>query len=125
MDHSKKRDFRAWKYGSKNKYQGRRRRPKRKATVEERDSPAARPNQGCRDTVACGNSDDIDDAAIKFISASEKKIGHFENERTRSGDGSVNGVICDIGALTAMVSGARLSNVPHYWTRRPRLHKQT
>lgn len=105
MDHSK-RDFRARKYGSKNKYQGRRRRPKRKATVEERDSPTARPNQGCGDTVARGNSDDIDDAAIKFISASEKKIGHFENERTRSGDGSVNGVICDIGALTAMVSGA-------------------
>ncbi|KAL1483744.1 hypothetical protein MTO96_050201 [Rhipicephalus appendiculatus] len=76
MDHSKKRDFRARKFGSKNQYRERRRRPKRKATVEERESPAARPNQGSGDTGACGNFDEIDaaiklDAAIKF----EKKIG--------------------------------------------------
>lgn len=105
MDHSKKRDFRARKFGSKNQYRGRRRRPKRKATVEECESPAARPNQDSVDTGACGNFDEID-AAIKFVSASERKIGQFENERTMSGGGSVSGVICDIGALTAMVSGA-------------------
>ncbi|KAL1468191.1 hypothetical protein MTO96_041640, partial [Rhipicephalus appendiculatus] len=100
MDHSKKRDFRARKFASKNQYRGRRRKPKRKADVEECESPAARPNQDSGDT-ACGNFDEID-AAIKFISASEKKIEQFESERTKSVGGSVSGVFCDIGALTAM-----------------------
>ncbi|KAH6947223.1 hypothetical protein HPB50_017609 [Hyalomma asiaticum] len=87
MDHSKKRDYRARKFASAHQYQGRRRKPKRKATVEECESPAGRPNQGRGDTAACGNFDEID-AAIKFVA------------------GSVNGVICDVGALTAMVSRA-------------------
>ncbi|KAH8034368.1 hypothetical protein HPB51_023498 [Rhipicephalus microplus] len=105
MDNSKKRDFRARKFASKNKYQGRRRKPKRKAAVEECEPRATRPNQGSGDTAACGNFDEID-AAIKFISASEKKIEQFESERTKSVCGSVSGVFCDIGALTSMVSRA-------------------
>ncbi|KAH6939607.1 hypothetical protein HPB50_019947 [Hyalomma asiaticum] len=105
MDHSKKRDYRARKFASAHRYQGRRRKPKRKATGEECESPASRPNQGRGDTAACGNFDEID-AAIKFVSASERKIKQFENDRTRSVAGSVNGVICDVGALTAMVSRA-------------------
>ncbi|KAL1452370.1 hypothetical protein MTO96_043812 [Rhipicephalus appendiculatus] len=93
MDHSKKRHFRARKFASKNQYRGRRRKPKRKADVEECESLAARPNQGSGDTAVCGNFNEID-AAIKFISASEKKIEQFESERTKSVGGSVSRAVC-------------------------------
>ncbi|XP_040074766.2 uncharacterized protein LOC120846929 [Ixodes scapularis] len=105
MDNCKKRDFTVRKFRSKYKFQGRRRKLKRRTPTAQSLPLPDRPNpsnDGCS-----GGSEEIDpvDAAFTFVSASEKKIGFFENEERRSGDGSASAVVCDIGALTTLVSG--------------------
>lgn len=46
------------------------------------------------------------DAAVEFISASQKKIGFFESEPRPVGAPTVNTMLCEIGALTALVAGS-------------------
>ncbi|KAH7956023.1 hypothetical protein HPB52_005687 [Rhipicephalus sanguineus] len=46
------------------------------------------------------------DAAVEFISASQKKIGFFESEPRLVGAPTVNTMLCEIGALTALVAGS-------------------
>ncbi|KAG0445194.1 hypothetical protein HPB47_018671 [Ixodes persulcatus] len=64
-----------------------------------------RPNPSNDD--CSGGSEEIDpvDAAFTFVGASEKKIRFFKNEERRSGNGPASAVVCDIGALTTLVSG--------------------
>ncbi|XP_075751069.1 uncharacterized protein LOC142817685 [Rhipicephalus microplus] len=96
------------KYRSKNKFRGKRRRTYKKATANEnvRDGPAAgRPNID-HGNVDHGNCDDEINAAVNFVSASQKKIALFENDVRPNADRAESVVLCELGALTAVVAGA-------------------
>ncbi|XP_077549490.1 uncharacterized protein LOC144162721 [Haemaphysalis longicornis] len=100
MNEPKKRDFRARKARTKTPYRGRRRKPLQKVTAGgSRPTPPVSPNQHN------GHSDEID-AALNFVSASEVKIGLFEKDRAASDRNSASAVICDVSALTVLISGA-------------------
>ncbi|KAM7314836.1 uncharacterized protein ISCGN_004620 [Ixodes scapularis] len=106
MNDPTKRDFRARKSRTKNKYRGRRRKPQRKTTAESTRPTSAGPPPPARPNEGDGHSNEID-AAVNFVSASEVKIGLFEKDRAASGrDSTSSTAICDISALTVLVSGA-------------------
>ncbi|XP_077554044.1 uncharacterized protein LOC144168921 [Haemaphysalis longicornis] len=86
------------KYRSVHKFKGRRRKSTPKTRRTASAPAAARPSNGDADNLC-----DFD-AALEYVSASEKKIGLFQNEeRAREGDSYV---IADITALNLLVSGA-------------------
>lgn len=86
------------KYRSVHKFKGRRRKSTPKTRRTASAPAAARPSNGDADNLC-----DFD-AALEYVSASEKKIGLFQNEeRAREGDSCV---IADITALNLLVSGA-------------------
>ncbi|KAH7957190.1 hypothetical protein HPB52_015939 [Rhipicephalus sanguineus] len=105
MASPKKRSSDVRKFRTRHKYRGKRRRTLPKATAMD-DAPDApisdRPNA---DTEPRDSGCEID-AAVEFISASLKKIGFFESEPRPVGAPTVNTMLCEIGALTALVAGS-------------------
>lgn len=105
MASPKKRSSDVRKFRTRHKYRGKRRRTLPKATAMD-DAPDApisdRPNA---DTEPRDSGCEID-AAVEFISASQKKIGFFESEPRPVGAPTVNTMLCEIGALTALVAGS-------------------
>ncbi|XP_077554104.1 uncharacterized protein LOC144168976 [Haemaphysalis longicornis] len=99
------------KYRTKNKFRGKRRRTYKKVAAEKNvsDGPAAaRPNVD-HGNIAHGNSDHSDKeigAAVNFVSASQKKIEFFKNDVRPDADRAESVVLCELGALTAVVAGA-------------------
>ncbi|CAN8008685.1 unnamed protein product [Ixodes pacificus] len=106
MNDPTKRDFRAQKSRTKNKYRGRRRKPQLKTTAESTRPTSAGPPPPVRPNQGDGHSDEID-AAVNSVSVSEVKIGLFEKDTAASSRNSTSStVVCDISALTVLVSGA-------------------
>ncbi|KAH7967649.1 hypothetical protein HPB52_001526 [Rhipicephalus sanguineus] len=105
MASPKKRSSDVRKFRTRHKYRGKRRRTLPKATAMD-DAPDApisdRPNA---DTEPRDSGCEID-AAVEFISASQKMIGFFESEPRPVGAPTVNTMLCEIGALTALVAGS-------------------
>ncbi|CAN7950083.1 unnamed protein product [Ixodes hexagonus] len=107
MDVDRKCDFRARKFRTTHKFRGSRQKGKRKASKKKSASAGANPNLGRGDAFESDRSSFIG-SADKFVSASEKKIGMFQNGE-RAGDDRASTVICEIGAMKALVSGAACS----------------
>ncbi|CAN7945252.1 unnamed protein product [Ixodes hexagonus] len=107
MDVDRKRDFRARKFRTTHKFRGSRQKGKRKASKKKSASAGANPNLGRGDAFESDRSSFIG-SADKFVSASEKKIGMFQNGE-RAGDDRASTVICEIGAMKALFSGAACS----------------
>lgn len=98
------------KYRTRHKYRGKRRKPLRKTTAgnDACDAPTAvRPTAdiGHHDI---GNRDSGSefDAAVEFVSASQKKTEFFKSEPRSAGASAASTVLCEIGALTALVAGS-------------------
>ncbi|KAH6927224.1 hypothetical protein HPB50_001100 [Hyalomma asiaticum] len=97
-------DVRKFRTCHKHREKWRRTRPK--ATVKDDAALDAlisdRPNAV---TEPCDSGCEID-TAVEFVSASQKKVGFFESEPRLVGAPTVNTVLCEIGALTALVAGS-------------------
>ncbi|KAG0437200.1 hypothetical protein HPB47_017559 [Ixodes persulcatus] len=89
MDVDRKRNFRALKFRTTHEFKGSRQKDKQKASKKESSSAAPNPN------LDRGDASD----------ALKKKIRMFENGE-RPGDEHATTVICEIGAMKALVSGA-------------------
>ncbi|CAN7949425.1 unnamed protein product [Ixodes pacificus] len=106
MASPKKRSADYRKCRTRNKYRGKRRRttlPKATAKDDALDAQTShRPNVNSEPRDSASEID----AALEFVSASQKKIGFFENEPRSVGAPAVTVVLCEIGALTALVRGS-------------------
>ncbi|CAN8014692.1 unnamed protein product [Ixodes persulcatus] len=106
MASPKKRGADYRKCRTRNKYRGKRRRtrlPKATAKDDALDAQTShRPNVNSEPRDSASEIE----AALKFVSASQKKIGFFENEPRLVGAPAVTVVLCEIGALTALVRGS-------------------
>ncbi|KAH7986427.1 hypothetical protein HPB52_024980 [Rhipicephalus sanguineus] len=104
---------------TRHKYRGKRRRTLPKATAMD-DAPDApisdRPNA---DTEPRDSGGEID-AAVEFISASQKKIGFFESEPRLVGAPTVNTMLCEIGRAHGTCGGFGMPPLPRTEARRPR-----
>ncbi|XP_077561420.1 uncharacterized protein LOC144177720 [Haemaphysalis longicornis] len=111
MNGEDKRDFRRRKFRTSRLYKGKKRKRRSIATTTANAGTAgtARPNGDGPSSVANaaqpGGADFISDA-IGFVSASEKKLSAFQGEETASNGSGASAVICEVGALTDLVSGA-------------------
>ncbi|CAN7995977.1 unnamed protein product [Ixodes pacificus] len=103
----RKHDFRAQKFRTTHKFKGSRQKGKRKASKKKSSSAGAKPNLSRGDVFESDRSSFIG-SADKFVSASEKKIRMFQKGE-RAGDERASTVICEIGAMKALVSGAACS----------------
>ncbi|XP_050034085.1 uncharacterized protein [Dermacentor andersoni] len=94
----------ARKYRTRHKYRGKRRKTVKKTTAgnDARDAPTS-----VRPTADTGHRDSGEiDAAVDFVSASQKKMEFFKSESRSVGAPAASTVLCEIGALTALVTGS-------------------
>ncbi|XP_050027338.3 uncharacterized protein [Dermacentor andersoni] len=102
-----KRSHHGVKHRSVHKYRGRRRKSKAKArpaTTRSTAATAVRPSASGADPARVTDASGEFEAALEYVSVSEKKIGHFQAEE-RAHDG-VSSFITDLAALNILVSGA-------------------
>ncbi|KAL1472122.1 hypothetical protein MTO96_023165 [Rhipicephalus appendiculatus] len=95
-----------WLTRTRHKYRGKRRRTLPKATAKDNVTPDAPTTDRPNVDTEPSDSDCAFDTAVEFISASQKKIGFFESEPRPVDAPTVNTLLCEIDALTALVAGS-------------------
>lgn len=106
MTSPKKCNVRPQKFRTKHKFKGRRRKAPRTTATNENAPTCARPDGGIDECASDSGCDEGIDAALSFVSASEKKLGFFEKDERQRDEVCATTVLCDTLLLTALVAGA-------------------